>query len=78
MRHAVAALERQRGMGRPTRKSNSAEPDRETRTRLLKEARRLFSAQGFGHVTVREICRAANANVAAINYHFGEIGRAHV
>ena len=49
-----------------------AEPDRETRARLLEEARRLFAAQGFRRVTVREICRAANANVAAINYHFGD------
>ncbi|HUR33766.1 MAG TPA: CerR family C-terminal domain-containing protein, partial [Vicinamibacterales bacterium] len=46
-------------------------PDRETRARLLDEARKLFAAQGFRRVTVREICTAARANVAAINYHFG-------
>ncbi len=45
--------------------------DRETRARLLDEARRLFAAQGYRGVTVREICAAARANVAAINYHFG-------
>jgi AcrR family transcriptional regulator len=46
--------------------------DRETRERLLIEAGRLFSDQGFKKVTVREICRAARANVAAVNYHFGD------
>jgi TetR/AcrR family transcriptional regulator, regulator of cefoperazone and chloramphenicol sensitivity len=46
--------------------------DRETRERLLKAAETMFSARGFKDVTVREICRAAGANVAAINYHFGD------
>jgi TetR/AcrR family transcriptional regulator, regulator of cefoperazone and chloramphenicol sensitivity len=46
--------------------------DHETRERLLAEAARLFADQGFRKVTVREICRAADANVAAINYHFGD------
>jgi len=45
-------------------------PDQDTRERLLGEAARLFAARGFARVTVRDICRAANANVAAINYHF--------
>jgi TetR/AcrR family transcriptional regulator, regulator of cefoperazone and chloramphenicol sensitivity len=46
--------------------------DRETRSRLLKSAERLFAERGFRKVTVREICRTARANVAAINYHFGD------
>lgn len=46
--------------------------DRETRERLLKAAERLFAERGFKAVTVREICRAARANVAAVNYHFGD------
>lgn len=46
--------------------------DRETRDRLLRAAERLFSERGFKAVTVREICLAANANVAAVNYHFGD------
>lgn len=57
---------------RRTRKAPAAEPDRETRTRLLDEARTQFAARGFRQVTVREICTAAGANVAAINYHFGD------
>jgi AcrR family transcriptional regulator len=49
--------------------------DRETRQRLLEAAARLFSRRGFKDVTVREICRAARANVAAVNYHFkGKLG----
>jgi len=39
---------------------------------VLTAATRLFAANGFERVTVREICRAADANVAAVNYHFGD------
>lgn len=44
--------------------------DRETRERLLSTSERLFAERGFAKVTVREICRKARANVAAVNYHF--------
>ncbi|OGS93542.1 MAG: hypothetical protein A3K04_04750 [Gallionellales bacterium RBG_16_56_9] len=43
----------------------------QTRTRLLDAAREVFSQHGFQGATVREICRRAEANVAAGNYHFG-------
>jgi AcrR family transcriptional regulator len=43
-----------------------------TRARLLATAERLFAERGFKAVTVREICSAARANVAAVNYHFGD------
>src|SRR5437762_5573972 len=46
--------------------------DRETRERLLRTAARLFADRGFKKVTVRDICRTARANVAAVNYHFGD------
>jgi len=49
-----------------------APADQETRARLLATAERLFADRGFRKVTVREICRAARANVAAVNYHFGD------
>jgi AcrR family transcriptional regulator len=45
--------------------------DLETRQRLIDAAARLFAERGFRRVTVREICRSARANVAAVNYHFG-------
>jgi AcrR family transcriptional regulator len=43
----------------------------QTRTRLLIAAREVFARHGFQGATVREICRRAKANVAAVNYHFG-------
>jgi TetR/AcrR family transcriptional regulator, regulator of cefoperazone and chloramphenicol sensitivity len=46
--------------------------DAETRARVLDAAKRLFGERGFKKVTVRDICRAARANVAAVNYHFGD------
>ena len=48
-----------------------SERDSETRVRLLTAAARLFAERGFHKVTVRDICRKARANVAAVNYHFG-------
>ncbi len=44
-------------------------PD-ETRQRLLEAAAAIFARDGFRQATVREICLAARANIAAVNYHF--------
>ena len=44
--------------------------DVQTRHRLLLAGREVFGRRGSA-VTVREICLAAKANVAAVNYHFG-------
>src|ERR1700743_2110968 len=43
-----------------------------TRDKLIEAAGRVFAERGFQAATVREICRRAEANVAAINYHFGD------
>jgi AcrR family transcriptional regulator len=45
--------------------------DLATRERLLRTGERLFAERGFKRVTIREVCRGARANVAAVNYHFG-------
>jgi AcrR family transcriptional regulator len=42
----------------------------DTRQRLLLAAGRLFAEKGKEAATIREICRAAGANLAAVNYHF--------
>src|SRR5476651_1320248 len=44
----------------------------ETRRQLLESAGEVFAEVGFRDATVREICRRAGANIAAINYHFGD------
>ena len=51
-------------------KTNPASAD--TRQRLIDAAAALFADKGFQNVTVREICKASTANVAAVNYHFGD------
>jgi len=43
----------------------------ESKRRLLDAAELLFAERGFEAVSVRDITQHANANVAAINYHFG-------
>jgi TetR/AcrR family transcriptional regulator, regulator of cefoperazone and chloramphenicol sensitivity len=45
-------------------------PDQDTRQRLIAAGARLFAERGFKKVTVRQICKAADANIAAVNYHF--------
>lgn len=44
----------------------------QTRHRLLYEALRLFSEQGFAKTSIRAIAQAAQVNVSAISYYFGD------
>jgi AcrR family transcriptional regulator len=43
-----------------------------TRDKLLRAGAEVFAERGFQAATVREICARAGANVAAVNYHFGD------
>jgi AcrR family transcriptional regulator len=43
----------------------------DTRTRLLDAAERLFAEHGIAATSVRQITAEADANIAAVNYHFG-------
>ena len=42
-----------------------------TKERILDKAEALFALKGYDAVSVREITGAANCNLAAVNYHFG-------
>jgi len=44
----------------------------EARQRLLHAGLRLFAQQGFAQTTTRELAEAAQVNVAAISYYFGD------
>jgi TetR/AcrR family transcriptional regulator, regulator of cefoperazone and chloramphenicol sensitivity len=44
----------------------------DTRQRLLQAATEIFAEKGYDAATVREICGRAQANLALVNYHFGD------
>ncbi|ROQ89828.1 TetR/AcrR family transcriptional regulator [Desulfosoma caldarium] len=43
-----------------------------TRTRLLEAACEVFAEKGYRGARLVDICRRAGANIAAVNYHFGD------
>ena len=47
------------------------EDGRETRRRLLNAACEIFAEKGYRNAKVVEICERARANVASVNYYFG-------
>jgi TetR/AcrR family transcriptional regulator, regulator of cefoperazone and chloramphenicol sensitivity len=54
---------------RSRRKHNAPEL---TRDKLIEAAGEVFADRGYRAATIREICRRAGANVAAVNYTFGD------
>lgn len=66
-REAARAVREQRRDKRRRRRRDAS-----TRQRLLDVALRMFAERGFRNVTVRDLCREADANVASVNYHFGD------
>jgi AcrR family transcriptional regulator len=49
-----------------------------TRERIIDAAGQLFAERGFELTTVRDICQAAGANIAAVNYYFRDKERLYV
>lgn len=49
-----------------------------TRERIIDAAGEIFAERGFDATTVRDICHAAGANIAAVNYYFGDKQRLFV
>ncbi len=44
----------------------------QTRQSLLSAGREIFAEKSYRDATIAEICERASANVAAVNYHFGD------
>ena len=44
----------------------------QTRERLLEAAGEIFAEHGYKAATIRDICQRGQANIAAVNYHFGD------
>lgn len=53
-----------------SRRKTSA-PRGNTRERLLRVACRQFADRGYQETRIQDVCRDADANIAAVNYHFG-------
>lgn len=49
----------------------------DTRTRIMEAAMDVFLEKGHQAATIRDICARAEANVAAVNYHFGSKDALH-
>ncbi len=56
----------------PVKAGKIADAADSTRIRLLKAAAAVFAEHGYQDATVRQICARAGANIALVNYHFGD------
>jgi AcrR family transcriptional regulator len=57
-------------LAEPLRARNPVAND--VKSRLIDSAGEAFAERGYDAVGIREICQQAAANVAAVNYHFGD------
>lgn len=51
--------------------ATDADGPTDTKDRLLEAGIEIFAERGFADASIRQICARANANAAAVNYHFG-------
>ncbi len=56
----------------PTRPRAKRKASELTRDKLIEAAGHVFAERGYRAATIRDICRRAGANVAAVNYTFGD------
>jgi TetR/AcrR family transcriptional regulator, regulator of cefoperazone and chloramphenicol sensitivity len=64
---ALSTMNISENLEKPIERQNKGQ---QTRERLLKAATEVFATKGFQSATTREICEAADSNMAAIHYHF--------
>ena len=50
---------------------NDKKTTSKTHDAIMEAAGKIFAEEGYPKATVRDICKHAGANIAAINYHFG-------
>lgn len=67
----MTEMQKQAKGRRTTAPKASERLSRGTKERLLEVAAEQFATHGFRNTRTQEICRKADANVAAVNYHFG-------
>ena len=60
------------GIPPPSRRRAKHKAPELTREKLIEAAGSVFAERGYRSATIREICRRAGANVAAVNYTFGD------
>lgn len=48
----------------------SPKDSNDTKSRILKVAMELFASKGYSGTSIRDIAKAAEVNLAAVNYHF--------